>query len=656
MTSIRTTRRHAIIAIAAVWVLVLAGLTWATRSAVELERYEARSSQERAWEDQRDARRERLDLASWRLDRLVQPILSRETERPFNHFRRYYLPADDPIETDPSDRGHVAYQESPLYSKPRPEWVLLHFETYEGEVSDVWSSPQVDGARSETVTLASMFPASERMTQAQPEHWLADLEHRYTPGLLEEEYEKAVSAGSQRVVSRLDGTDGAADDEALPGNTIDLRLTPGDDEADFVSRGTRLFERELKKEITQCVREAVRLENLGFSPELAQALYADTVCWPVYWTGMTPLWLESADDDQPLLAFLRLVLVELGDDNAMCMLQGVLLNWEWLRGVFEGEIHDLAPEANVVPMPAKGSPPPAGLTSMMALLPVRLELPEPDMPPLPEMSDGLRTGLLVAWIATCLALLAITYGTMKYVTDAERRLRFASAVTHELRTPLTSFQLYSDLLLDMPDEDVIQRRKYAQTLRNESQRLARLVENVLAYSRIGDSTPDLHRKQATPAGLLDAARSAIASQCEAAGKELVVEDQCDADLVLETDPEFVTQILANLVENACKYSAEAEDHHVWLIARQEHHRGVSIEVDDAGPGVHSRDRHQVFQPFRRSAGHNAKRIGGVGLGLALARYWAICLGGRLTLHRSPRNRSRYSCFVLNLPAVRISSP
>jgi len=235
----------------------------------------------------------------------------------------------------------------------------------------------------------------------------------------------------------------------------------------------------------------------------------------------------------------------------------------------------------------------------------------------------------------------------------ERRMRFVSAVTHELRTPLTSFQLYSDLLADMPTEDAARRVRYAGALRTEAKRLARLVENVLAYSRIGDARPRLHVRMVSPQDVLDALASGMFDRCAADGRRLVLENKCPSTMTIETDVDMVLQILSNLVENACKYGVSGADSSIWVSARDDP-EGVCFEVEDAGPGVPARDRRAVFEPFRRSdAGGNGATTGGVGLGLAMSRHWAECLGGRLTLRRGRRNPHALACFVLSLPqAVR----
>jgi two-component system sensor histidine kinase KdpD len=103
-------------------------------------------------------------------------------------------------------------------------------------------------------------------------------------------------------------------------------------------------------------------------------------------------------------------------------------------------------------------------------------------------------------------------------------------------------------------------------------------------------------------------------------------------------------VLGNLLDNACKYSRNAEDRRLWVRARRQGEQLV-LEVEDRGPGVPPGEQRAVFRAFRR--GQGAMSTGGVGLGLALARRWTYLLGGRLTLG-TPEGVSG-ACFRVELP-------
>ena len=120
--------------------------------------------------------------------------------------------------------------------------------------------------------------------------------------------------------------------------------------------------------------------------------------------------------------------------------------------------------------------------------------------------------------------------------------------------------------------------------------------------------------------------------------------QLDESLRVKTDVNLIQQILGNLVDNACKYSREAEDRRIWLRAKKQGCQLV-LEVEDRGPGVARRESRSIFRAFRR--GHDADvTAGGVGLGLALAQRWANLVGGRLSLCSEAKVGA---CFRLELP-------
>ena len=622
MTTPARTRRLALLALTATCGLVLGGLTWATRLAIRLERLEDQAARERSLDESRA-------LALAKLDALIEPVLGRETARPYEYFRPLYKPLGAVFEATGEDASGAVLLPSPLRRLRGPDWLLLHFQASEYGDTQRWSSPQVEEPDRAFAVPVYCIPAADRTRHATPEQWLAALAERYRPIELLQRLEQALGASA------------AAADAATPAGDSSRTAT------EFTRRGARLVQMQREGYPGDiCYPQTVAFENLD-----AWGRPDDPPppgdCVEVSATPMKPIWLDLTMDGRRQLAFVRSVSVETSD---FCTLQGVLIDWDLLKKSLEAEVRDLFPQATIVPLPVAGPTTLPHSHAMMQTIPARLDLglvasSEGDA----RLSLGLRLGLVVAWSTTLLALAAIAYGMMKYLADTERRIRFVAAVTHELRTPLTSFQLYADLLRDMPREDPEQRRRYADMLQTEARRLGRLVENVLAYSRIGDARPAIRLQVVSPGELLEQIRRTTADgPCVAAGKTLVVENHCPPDLVFRTDADMIAQILLNLIENACKYSGAAADPRVWLIARTEG-RHLTFEVDDDGPGVAADERRSVFHPFRRGRGKNVQGAGGLGLGLALSRYWASCLGGQISVRRSPRNGTRYTSFVLAVP-------
>src|SRR4030095_10153530 len=111
----------------------------------------------------------------------------------------------------------------------------------------------------------------------------------------------------------------------------------------------------------------------------------------------------------------------------------------------------------------------------------------------------LRFGLTLSWVAAMVALLAVGLGGWSLLELSARRIRFVSAVTHELRTPLTTLRLYLDMLTGGLVKEEKQKEKSLQTRPSETERLTRLVGNVLDFSRLENHRPRLEKAEVTVA-------------------------------------------------------------------------------------------------------------------------------------------------------------
>jgi signal transduction histidine kinase len=248
---------------------------------------------------------------------------------------------------------------------------------------------------------------------------------------------------------------------------------------------------------------------------------------------------------------------------------------------------------------------------------------------------------------TLLGLAVLGFTLSRALGYGERRARFASAVTHELRTPLTTFRMYSEMLAEGVVREPAAQREYLTTLQRESDRLARVVENVLTWSRLEEGRFASRRERHDVQGLVARVAPLLQRRLADAGMTLHVQVDAGAqDSVLTTDEDAVGQILFNLADNAAKYARGAADGTVDLLVRGTADR-VTFALCDRGPGVPHPHRERIFAPFDRGAVPTASNdVPGVGLGLALARGLARDLGGDLRLEdRSTPG----ACFVLDLP-------
>jgi len=227
--------------------------------------------------------------------------------------------------------------------------------------------------------------------------------------------------------------------------------------------------------------------------------------------------------------------------------------------------------------------------------------------------------------------------------DAAQKTSFVANVSHEFKTPLTTIRLYSELLEQGRVAESEKRGEYLRTIGRETQRLARLVNNVLDFSRLEQGRK---KYQLAPldlsvalAQLLDAHAPRIAESGLELKRDLPVEK-----VSVVTDRDAVEQIVLNLLDNACKYAAAGGEAIVALHPRAD--GGVEVRVGDRGPGVPAAHRERIFEKFHRVDDTLTAEKGGAGLGLSIARQLARGLGGDLTYEGRSGGGAE---FVLYLP-------
>jgi len=226
---------------------------------------------------------------------------------------------------------------------------------------------------------------------------------------------------------------------------------------------------------------------------------------------------------------------------------------------------------------------------------------------------------------------------------------FVAAVSHELKTPLTSIRMYGEMLRE-GWADETKKRSYYDFIYEESERLSRLIGNVLRLSRLTRGKNDLELASHVVGELIDNARSKVASAVERAGFALdVVHDvEAEASTVL-ADADAFSQIAINLVDNALKFSAKAERKVIVLATRLQSNGTVAITVRDFGPGVPPKQLRRIFELFYRGENELTRETVGTGIGLALVRELATAMHGRVDV----RNVSPGVEVVVELP-VRVA--
>lgn len=256
---------------------------------------------------------------------------------------------------------------------------------------------------------------------------------------------------------------------------------------------------------------------------------------------------------------------------------------------------------------------------------------------------GAIVGLLVLTLLSAGALLVRQ--VRRSEAEAAQKTSFVANVSHELKTPLTTIRLYAELLAQGRVREEAKRADYLATIGHETERLARLVGNVLDFSRLEQGKKRYDLAPVDLAAELRRLAETHAPRLEAGGLALRVE--MPEALTLATDRDAVEQIVLNLLDNACKYAAEGGE--VLLsLARDPAGGVVRVSVADRGPGVKPADCERIFDKFHRGDDRLTAEKGGAGLGLSIARQLARGLGGEL---RCEARVGGGAVFALTLPVI-----
>jgi signal transduction histidine kinase len=236
--------------------------------------------------------------------------------------------------------------------------------------------------------------------------------------------------------------------------------------------------------------------------------------------------------------------------------------------------------------------------------------------------------LLALFVALAAAgLFAVDRLTGVAVEYAERRSNFVAAVSHELKTPLTAIRMYGEMLRDgvVPSES--KRGEYYATITDEAERLSRLINNVLEFSKLEKGHGELALVVGDVADVVREAAGRLAPHAERAGFALRVEAE-DGMPPVRFDRDALLQVLFNLVDNAIKYAASAARREIVLAVTRSGD-DVAVSVRDFGPGVPRGELRRVFEPFHRGGHELTRRAKGTGIGLALVRELAAAMRARV---------------------------
>ena len=207
---------------------------------------------------------------------------------------------------------------------------------------------------------------------------------------------------------------------------------------------------------------------------------------------------------------------------------------------------------------------------------------------------------------------------------------FLTTVSHELRTPLTSIRSFSEILFDHPNLDIEERTRFLGIVIKESERLTRLINQILDMAKLESGRTHWHIVDVDPGEVI---REAIA-----ATSSLLVENNIDLSLQLpdglhtiRADQDRLIQVVVNLLANAVKSCDPNRPQVEVRVIELE--KGLKVSIADNGPGVPAGAEEHIFDKFQQVNDGRAGSTGGTGLGLPICRQIVEYLGGRIWLER-----------------------
>lgn len=220
---------------------------------------------------------------------------------------------------------------------------------------------------------------------------------------------------------------------------------------------------------------------------------------------------------------------------------------------------------------------------------------------------------------------------------------FLLTASHELRTPLAALKITAGLLAEQAATwpEPARARKLLAGLQRNTDRLERLVDELLDMARLQSGALALQREPADIVAALQEAAAALRPLTDAHQQQVVIE-AADSPCIAPVDQRRLDQVFANLLANAQKYSPAG------AVIRASAHPldgGVLVRIQDEAPGIPDEERDRIFEAFYRGPGQQDSRPGGLGLGLAIAKGIVELHGGRIWVERSSERGNTFAVFL-----------
>ncbi len=227
----------------------------------------------------------------------------------------------------------------------------------------------------------------------------------------------------------------------------------------------------------------------------------------------------------------------------------------------------------------------------------------------------------------------LTFQDITFVTAAgQMRRDFVANVSHELRTPLTALMGFIETLRGPAKDDAKARSRFLAIMQNETERMNRLVGDLLSLSRVEADQRVRPTDQVDVRAVLESTLRNLASLAREADVTFVP-DLPQEPVTANADADQLQQVFTNLIENAIKYGGGGKRVFVTLAVHDTvavlRGAGIVIAVRDEGPGIEARHLPRLTERFYRADDHRSREMGGTGLGLAIVKHILNRHRGRL---------------------------
>jgi two-component system phosphate regulon sensor histidine kinase PhoR len=251
------------------------------------------------------------------------------------------------------------------------------------------------------------------------------------------------------------------------------------------------------------------------------------------------------------------------------------------------------------------------------------------------------------FIIMSMSLIFISLAIIYVGWQHDRQLRklkedFIGNVSHELKTPLSLIRMFSEMLVMGRVNSEEKKAEYYRIVHNESDRMSRLINNLLDFANLQQGVEHKHFEKTNIAHLVAEALEAYRYEIQKEGFQLDLETATGIPDSF-ADPNAITMAFINLLDNSVKYSGEGKQ----IQVRVERNDGfVDLSVIDKGIGIPASEQQKIFDKFYRGSDASVRRVRGSGLGLAITKHVAEMHGGEVLVESEP---GKGSTFTLRIP-------